>query len=75
MTACQKESVGELSENQPSIENDLAEVYINNETGPIEYVTLEELNQALIDNGLEPVTLEELGVTQEEYAAAQARVA
>lgn len=42
--------------------------------GVIEHVSLEELNQAYIKNGLAPVTLEELGISEEKYLLAQKNI-
>lgn len=40
----------------------------------IEYTSLEELNRVFQDNGLQPITLEEIGMTQEEYDFAQENI-
>ena len=45
-----------------------------NKTLTTEYISLEEMNAALVEAGLNPVTLEELGLTAEEYQAAQERI-
>ncbi len=68
MTACQKESIDELSTLKVEETNsDLTQ----SSKPPIEYTSLEELNAVFIENGLTPFTLEDLDITQEAYETAQ----
>ena len=77
MASCQKEATVNLEENtrfEKQLQAEYEKYLAEHDELYIEYTTLEELNKVYIENGLEPVTLEELGVTEEEYAAVQARV-
>lgn len=77
MTACQKEKI----ENAPTEVDLTAQIQKDYEAYTatygevkIEHASLEELNQVFVENGQSPVTLEEIGVTEEEYIAAQERI-
>lgn len=80
MTACQKENL-QQSENlsdaellEKEIKADYAKYVAEHEELTIEYTTLEELNAVFGEHGMEPVTLEGLGITEEEYRIAQEKV-
>ncbi len=47
---------------------------VNNNKGPVAFLSLEEMNQIQIDNDLPILTLEDLGITEAEYLAGQERV-
>lgn len=68
MTACQKTAIDELTDAKVSVESDTETNVV------IEYTSLEALNKLYEENGLVPFTLEELGITEVEYLAAQERI-
>ncbi len=84
MTACEKESINTSSEKETNLTLEegistelraLVEANIAaSEEYTIEYLTIEEFNQVLIENDLAPITLEQIGVTQSEYEKAQAAI-
>ena len=80
MTACKKQSIEEfkLKPTFEEIEKQHKESYAKylEEHGEIkiEFVTLEILNEHLIENGLPPTSLEKLGVTEAEYDYAQSLI-
>jgi len=55
-------------------QDEIDEYVTTHEELNIEHSTLEELNKTLIENGMQPYTLEDLGITQEEYSEAQERI-
>ena len=78
MTACEKENVESLletSKQQTFNVDEYMDAYLKKHGEvKIEHLSLEELNNVLVENGIKPVTLEEIGLTQEEYEAGQARI-
>lgn len=77
MTACQKEKTDLVSTEMnldAQIQQDYEDYIAEHGEVQIEYTTLEKLNEVYIENGLPPVTLEELGVTEEEYSEIRNRV-
>ena len=62
MTACQKNNVEELSSLNSKIESELGLL-------SVEHASIEELNKIFVDNGFEPFTVEDLGLTQAQYEA------
>ena len=78
--ACQKEAIEETVD-LSSREGILAyfaddiDAYVKEHNNlEIEYTSLEEVNETFESYGLEPVTLESIGITDEEYIAAQNRI-
>jgi len=76
--ACQQEDLN-LVEQEPDYDARI-EQYVQDyierhgHSGSVEYTSLEELNEHLIARGLPPTSLEELGLTPEQYEAAQERI-
>ena len=70
MTACEKNSVEEMT----TLKSEVEESSLQSGQSPIEYVSLEELNAIFVENELTPITLDELGVSQEEYDKVQAQL-
>ncbi len=79
MTACEKDNAKEIpalsADEQFKIElKEEFEEYVSEHGTKIEYTTLDEMNRMYLKYGLEPVTLDELNITEEEYNIAQERV-
>lgn len=78
MTACQKESIENSSDvtekRQFDVDEYMDAYLVKHGAVKIEYLSLEELNKVLNENGVNPVTLVELGLSQEEYEEGQNRI-
>lgn len=75
LSSCQQENVTPVVEDSVTMTDieSMHQAYItkHGQDATIEYTSLEEMNEVFVANGFEAVTLEELGITQEEYDFAQ----
>lgn len=79
--ACTKEEIKTetdevltLQEAKAQLQPEMDQYMLEHDEVSIEHTSLENLNQALIAEGLESVTLEELGISLEKYDQAQANI-
>jgi len=82
MTACQKESLDveslntqkSMAELKIELQEEHERFITKHGAIEIEYLSLKEMNTIEIENGIKPTTLEDLGVTEEEYQLAQTQI-
>lgn len=78
LSSCQQEDVIPVVEDSVTMTDveSMHQAYItkHGQDATIEYTSLEEMNEVFVANGFEAVTLEELGITQEEYDFGQERI-